>query len=702
MKKLTLGALLLFGIATVLWCKKERSTMIPRDEHGHVHIKTLDDVYAVYPQTIEEIKNRFEEVKKEVPKRVAAIIAVSAEKQNKDNVLYAFDRLTSYAQEHEGAGLIDMLELVRSVYSDQDVVTAAQKTEVATRQFMFKEISANQDLYKALKTYAQGNAKKDSLTKEEQYFLDETLAYYKLMGLDLPEEQRKKVIELTDKEQALSVTFQNNIAQDASTITATKEQLDGIDPEFLASLKKDDQGRYILHMDYPTASMVGSYCKVHDTRRRFAKAFSNRAYPKNMQVLKDLIEVRDQLAKVLGFNSFDEMNLSDQMVKSPARVQEFYGTMKDRLLKKSDEEFKEFVKDLPEGVTLTADGKIKKGDGGYISTHFKKKHYNIDERKIAEYFPMEKTVQGLFDIYQKFFAIKIEEIKNPKAWHPEVRLLKVTDKNGVVRGYIFLDMFPRPKKYNHAACFPCIKSITKDDGTIYPALCSVVCNFTKPTPTKPSLLKFREVQTFFHEFGHAIHGVLSAPKLVTQSGTMVKTDFVELPSQLLENWMEDREVLKNLSSHYQTGQQMSDDLLNGKLKELKFGQGMGYAGQMSLGNVALEFFGPGVNKDPHAIVKRIGEQYSPNSEYDSDGHFECNFGHLGQYKARYYGYLWSRVFADDVFAQIEKEGLLSPKAGKRYLDEILGRGGSKDPNQMLRDYLGREPNANAFLKRIGF
>jgi thimet oligopeptidase len=701
MKKITLSVVLLCGLATLLWCKSEREHTMPRDPLGHIHLKTLDDVYAVYPKTVQEIKDRFEEAKKQANVIVAEIIAVPADKQNKENVLYAFDRLTSYAEEHQGAGLIDTLELVRSVYTDPAVVKAAQETEVATRQFMFKHVSANVELYKALQTYAQGNAKKDNLTQEEQYFLGETLAYCKLMGLDLSEEQRKKVIELTGKEQELSVAYQNNIAQDTSTITATKEQLDGVDLEFIESLKKNEQGEYVLHMDYPTASMIGSYCKAHDTRRRFSRAFSNRAYPENIQVLNELIEVRDQLAKALGFSSFDEMNLFDQMVGSPARVHKFYGTMKDRLLVKADEEFKEFVKDLPEGVTLTADGKIKKGDGGYISTYFKKKYYNVDERKIAEYFPMEKTVKGLLDIYEKFFSIKIEEVKNPKAWHPEVRLLKVTDNNDAVRGYIFLDMFPRPKKYNHAACFPCIKSITKEDGTIYPALSTVVCNFTKSTPTKPSLLKFREVQTFFHEFGHAIHGMLSKPRLVTHSGTMVKTDFVELPSQLLENWMEDKEVLKNLSSHYQTGELMPNDLLDGKLKELKFGLGMGYAGQMFLGNVALEFFGSEKNKDPHAISKRLGEEYSPHSEYDPDGHFECNFGHLAQYKARYYGYLWSRVFADDVFEKIEEEGLLNPKAGKRYLDEILGRGGSKDPNQMLRDYLGREPNADAFLKRIG-
>lgn len=700
MKKITLLAIILLCAAT-FFIKSERNSMLLRDKHGHIYLKTLDDVYGVYPQTINEVQQRIEEAKREIKKRVAEIISVPTEKQNKENILFAFDRITSFGEEKQNAGIIDMLELVHGVHPDSEVVKAAQEGDVAMRKFMFEEVSANKALYQTLKTYAQGNAKKDALTVEEQYLLDETLAYFKLMGLDLPEEERKKVVELKKKEQELSVLFQSNIAQDTSTITATKEELDGVDSEFLEGLEKDKEGKYVLRMDYPTAGMIGSYCNVHATRRRYAKAFSNRAYPKNIKVLNELVVVRDELAKSLGFKSFAALNLSDQMVKNPERVQTFYGTMKERLLKKAEQEFKEFVQDLPQGVTLTDDGKIKKGDGGYIETYFKKKYYNVDERKIAEYFPMEKTVQGLLTIYEKFFNIKIEEIKNPKAWHKEVRLLKVSDDKGNVRGYIFLDMFPRPKKYSHAACFPYVKSITLNDGTIYPALSSVVCNFTKPTATKPSLLKFGEVQTFFHEFGHAIHGMLSAPKLATHSGTMVKMDFVELPSQLLENWMEDRNILKNLSSHYLTGEQLPDELLDAKLKELKFGLGMVYSRQMLLGDFSLELSGPGADKDVHALVKRLGDIYSPFGEYDPDGHWYCSFGHLGQYKARYYGYLWSRVFADDVFAQIEKEGLLNPKAGKRYLDEILGRGGSKDPNEMLRDYLGREPNTEAFFKKIG-
>ncbi len=694
MKKLVLISIcvfLSFGVLFIL--KGEKNHMMPRDAQGYVCVKTLDDVYSVYPKTVDEIKKRSQEVQTEVRKLIDGIVGLPVEKYSKETVLYALDRALSYCGVELG-----ILELVHSAYDDMALRAAAEEQELILKSLILDKVTNNKPLYDVCKAYALSSSK-DKLSSSERLFLDEVLADFKRSGLDLPQEQRDRIVELKKQEQKLSQEFSKNISQDQSTITVTLAQLDGISPEFIQALSKNEAGEYVLRTDYPTADMVLNYCNVEDTRKRFAKAFKNRAYPLNVEVLDKLIAVRNEIAQALGFASYAHLDLDNQMVKSPERALAFQMSMKSGMIEKGKQEFKKLTQDLPEGVSLTQDGKLEGFNSGYVSTYFKKKYYDIDELKISEYFPMEKTIQGLLHIYETFFDLSIDQIVNPKAWHPDVRLLKISDKNGAVRGYVFLDMFPRPNKYGHAAMFPGVVSL-KRDATFYPTVTSVVCNFTKPTATKPSLLKFREVETFFHEFGHAIHGVLGATELFAQSGTHVKTDFVELPSQLLENWIEQPEILKGLSCHYQTGEQMPDELIGKKIKQITFGLGMHYARQITFGMIALDCFGDAKNKNVDAIVQKHSQEMSPYFVYDSETHMACNFGHLAGYGAKYYGYLWSRVFADDVFARIKQEGVLNPEAGARYVAYILGVGGSKNPNDMLRDYLEREPNSDAFMNGL--
>lgn len=694
MRKITLVSIVAL-CALTFFIKSERNIMLPRDTDGHVHIKNLEQVYEVYPSTISDIQKRSKFAQDQSKKMIDSIVAVPHEKQNKQNTIYALDSAWAYFGPELG-----IFELVMYTHPDKAIRDEAAKEDLAIKGFLLEHLSNNIDLYKAFKAYVSGNAKQENLTQEERLELTGMMSDFKRSGLDLPEDERKKIVELQKELQQISQEFSQNINNDTSSIVATKDQIDGVSDDFIGGLKKNDAGEYILLTDYPTADMILNYCKIEDTRKRFSKAFKNKAYPVNVKVFENLRATRHKLAKSLGFESYAHLDLDDQMVKSPERAYKFQLDMKDKILKKSAEEFKEFVKDLPEGVSLNKDNKLEGWNNGYVSTYFKKKHYDIDEQKLAEYFPMEQTIRGLLDIYEKFFDLKIEMIDNVKAWHSDVRLVKISDKSGPVRGYVFLDMYPRPNKYGHAAMFPGVTTVERD-GIIYPTVTSVVCNFTKPTAEKPSLLKYGEVNTFFHEFGHAIHGILGTTKLACQSGTSVKTDFVELPSQLLENWVENKEILKGLTHHYKTGESMPDDLIDKKLAQIKFGQGIHNARQMGLGLVSLDCFGVNQSHTANDIFKEHTKEFAPQIAYDEESHSVCSFGHLCGYGAKYYGYMWSRVFADDVFAQVEKEGLLNPKAGARYVKHILGVGGSRNPDDMLRDYLGREPNSEAFFKKIG-
>jgi thimet oligopeptidase len=277
-----------------------------------------------------------------------------------------------------------------------------------------------------------------------------------------------------------------------------------------------------------------------------------------------------------------------------------------------------------------------------------------------------------------------------------------------------LDLFPRPNKYSHAAHTTIIPATIAPDGTRIPDVSIVIANFSKPTATQPSLLKRSEVQTFFHEFGHALHAVLGATEIASLSGTHTKTDFVELPSQMLEEWLDDKDILKKVSKHYITGQPLPDDIIDTILSLKNLTSGYFVTRQAYLSSIALSYFGSYPNstsfslgtplketKDPHAIMRHLYTTILPHMAFNDNNHFYTSFGHLTGYGAKYYGYLWSKVFALDIFAEIKKNGLLDPVIGQRYIQEVIGKGGAQDPNELLYNFLGRKPNTDAFLTEMG-
>ncbi len=692
MKKLILCALTLILTS----CKSEKHSMEQlRNKFGSITITNAHEACLVYPKTPEEISARALEAENRIKKIIKSIIEVPENLQNKINMIYAFDSLDGATFE------LGVLEFVQHVYPDEAMRTKATEVSIHLRNLYTDLVEMNVDLYKAFKNYQKGNAVSEQLNSEERYFLDELIKDFQRFGLDLSEEKRQEIAELNKKINKIGQDFSCNISEDTTVIYATKEELAGISEDFIATLKTGEDGTYILHMDYPTQDMISNYCTIQETRKRFSKAFKNRAYPKNKEVLNDLIATRHKLAELLGFKSFADLDLDDQMIKNSRHAWDFENDLESRSKIKAFEEFKTFTKDLPNGVSLSTEGKLYPWDSGFVMTHFKKEKYNIDERILAEYFPMQKTLNGLMHIYEQFFSIKIKHVKPTHTWHPDVELLELSDATThQILGYVFLDMYPRPKKYGHAAQFSGVTGHITQDGYRNPAVVAVVCNFTKPTATTPSLLKYTEVNTFFHEFGHALHSILGATRLASQAGTNVKSDFVELPSQMLENWLEDKEILKNLSCHYKTGEPLPDDLLDKKLELLKFGIGMQTIAQILYAMVSLEYFGEKQPQNTTAIWEKYSKRLLPYSVYDNDSHTECSFGHLVGYGAKYYGYMWSDVLGQDVFAEIKKYGLLNPVIGQKYKDCIIGKGGSKDPNELLVDFLGREPNSDAFFKKM--
>lgn len=661
-------------------------------------ITNAQEAIALFPTTPDQIKQNVQQAQENTKRNLGTIIKLNPEERTFANTAKALD-----VSEEAFSIKAGPIQVVQYVHPDQAMRDASKKAIIELQQFAIDNFSNNIELYRAFQEYVQGNAQRESLNDEQQYFIKETMKAFKRAGLDLPEEKRNQVADLKKKIAELALEFDTNINADKSSIIATREELAGLDDDFINTLKHTQDGTYTLFCDYPTLAMVMDHCTVVKTRKNFYRAFVNRAYPKNVAILEKIITLRDQLAKLIGFASYAHFDIDEQMAKSPYRVQQFLDDLVVKAHKKTEKEFNQWRANLPQGVTLTENKKIKPWDLSFIKEQYKQRHLKLDDRKVAEYFPMENTVKELLDIYQQFFSLKFKEVPASGAWHEDVKLIEVRNaSDNVLYGYLFLDLHPRPNKYSHAAHTSIMHGKkNKKEMIVQPTISVVLANFPKSTATKPSLLKHDDVTTFFHEFGHAMHSLLGATELASFAGTQVKADFVEMPSQMLEEWMYEPEILNKVSSHYQTGNPLPEVMIK-RLKQLKtFDSGNFITRQSFLSQAALDFYKEGAHKDTTNIYHDLYRKFNKHVALDPYYHQHASWGHLTGYASKYYGYLWARVFAADLFEQIKKYGLLNPEIGRKYKDTVLAKGGSIEPDKLLRNFLGREPNQEAFMKQMG-
>lgn len=664
------------------------------------HFTSLDGIKTLIKLPAAEFPQLTKRLIEQTQANIDAIIALPDEEKTFDNTLHAISDITSLS---DLAVFAHVCVALKELSPDAAIREAAQQALITLQNFEVDAISKNKELFKAIHTYYEGNAKTETLRPDQRYFLDELYKGYLRSGLELPDERLAQVKQLNKELAKLSLDFNGHIAADTSTIMVPCEGLEGLDDAFITSLKKAADGSYILGVDYPTYFNVMENCTVSETRKKLFLAFQNRAYPHNHATLREIIKKRDQLARSLGYKSYAHLELEDEMVKTPERAYDFLHDLYQQAVKKEQEDWQKLIAEC-ESIEKSEDGKLYPWDVMFVISQYKQKHYDLDDRKIAEYFPVDTTFEGLFSIYESFFNITFTELPASGFWHDEVRLLAVASKDDPehVRGYLLLDLYPRPNKFSHAACFPIIPGQLAEGHKPSTTIAGVVANFPRATADKPALMKLKDVKTFFHEFGHALHHVLGATPIASQAGTNVKRDFVELPSQMLEEWLDNKEMLKMVSKHYKTGEPLPDAMIDTIIELRNFGSGSFVTRQVCLSLLALDCFGPNEEKDPYQLWCTISEKY--NSGYvvfEPDAHFYASFGHLTGYGSKYYGYLWSKVFALDLFSEIKKHGLLNHEIGSKYVQEVLSKGGSQDPNELLHNFLGREPNSNAFFESMG-
>lgn len=692
-----IAAVLIVGVLLVnmSWCEKKK----PVEKEQFVwHISGPQDVLDFMPHSAQEIEARTQEYLADEKKAIDALIAIPTDKRTFANTIQELDRIDSLSNLVTWVHMLCLLEQVSPV---AEIRKAAHEAINTAQEFFVDNISKNRNLYLAIKAYADENAAKEELTEVQRYALDELMKDFKRSGLDLPDDRLAHVRELSKKLSKQLMQFDTNISEDKTSINATREELAGLPDDFIEHLEKNEDGSYKLKMDYPTLFAVMDECEVEDTRKRMQKASQNRAYPINDELLKEIKQTRHELAQALGYASYAHLDLDSQMVMHPSRAYDFLLDLLNRAKEKEEQEIAELTRELPESVTQTEEGKWKNWDFAYLKNVYKKREFNLDEQKIAEYFPMQKTIEGLLDIYRQFMTLDFYEVPIKNTWHEDVRALAVTSPDRkIVHGYIFLDLHPRDNKYNHAAHFGMVPAFVGSNDKTVPAVSTLVTNFPKPRGDKPALLKRDDVRTFFHEFGHALHAMLGRTPLAGMSGTSVKRDFVELPSQMLEEWLWDSDILKRVSSHYKTGEALPDEMIDAILALKNFDSGSWVRRQGFLALYSLGVFDEN-NRDLHDYMLELLSTYRPHFELDRDNHLYASFGHLGGYGSKYYGYLWSKVFALDIFDEIKKHGLLDPVVGQRYVGAVLSKGGSKDPNKLLYDFLGREPRSDAFFEDMG-
>lgn len=687
-------SIMIIFLATLSYCSKT-SNLDKKMVNKAFNTSDIISLFALTPNDIATNTPLYIEEAKHI---IDAIIAIPDDQRTFENTAKAFDDVCALSNLAIAQNIYGNLEILSP---DAAIRDAAHDAYIAIQDFWVDYVSSNKALYNAFMAY-ETRMEYDKLSAQQHYFVATTMDDFKRSGLNLPDEQLAQVNALRKELAALCADFDRNIAQDNRSITVTRQELAGLDDDFVNTLQQHIQDDlYVLGVDYPTYFKVMENCSVANTRKKLYIAFNNRAYPANDQLLTTIIAKRDELAQLLGYLDFAHCDIDDQMAHTPERAQAFINDLAQKAGAKVQAEIATLTQTLPTSVELTQDGKLQPWDLPFLENNYKKTHFNIDEEKIAEYFPMERTVAELLDIYRQFLSIEFEEVPAQGLWHPDVSAVRVVSQNGELLGTLILDLFPRPNKYSHAAHSTVIPACFKLDGTRIPDVSVVMANFTKATATKPSLLKRDEVKTFFHEFGHALHAILGATEIASLSGTHTKRDFVELPSQMLEEWLHDKDILKKVSGHYITGEPLSDDIIDTMLQLKNLMTGYFVTRQACLSTIALSCFGSGKNKKPYTIMKHLSTTMVPFIAFCEDNHFYASFGHLTGYGAKYYGYLWSKVFALDLFATIKQHGLLNPEIGQKYITEVIGKGGAQDPNELLYNFLGREPNAQAFFADMG-
>jgi thimet oligopeptidase len=559
-----------------------------------------------------------------------------------------------------------------------------------------------EDVYRAVKAYADTKPK---LKDEDAKLLYETVRDYRRAGLELPKPQRDEVERMRKDLSRLTTDYESNITKAEKKVKFTKAELEGVPEDFLQQIKTgDDEYTVMANITFHYLAVMDN-AKREDTRKRLITEHDNLARAENIPLLEKILPLRDNVAKKLGYKTWADYVTEVKMVKNAATAIDFLDQLKTGLQPKFDAELAEFRK-IKVRETGDTNAQIQIWDWRYFSNQLKKEKYTVDAEQLRVFFPYQRVLEGMFNIYQSIFGVKFEAVEPPYKWIGDLQLYAVSDsKTDEPLGLFYLDMFPRTGKYNHFAQFGIIEGKLLADGKYQRPTVALICNFPAPVNGKPSLLEHQEVETLFHEFGHAMHSILTRAKYARFSGTSVPRDFVEAPSQMLENWVWDKKVLDSFAADYRDPSKKIPAEILAKLKEARLAtEGTRYRRQLSFGLMDLALHTQIHNDNAKEALplsnKVLSDVFLPMVP---DTAFVAYFGHLMHYDAGYYGYAWADAIAADMATVFEHapNGYFDQSAGRRLRKEVYEVGDSRDVNISIEKFLGRKRSVEPFLERIG-
>ena len=678
----------LFSISAVLFV----ASSCAKDPVGISQQGVNDSVPLNFALTPAQISESCSAGKKAYLGAVDAVAATPLAEVTFGNTLLRFETASA-----EFTNALTPVTFLKYVSTDSKVRTAADDCETMVSQLSV-DLYVREDLFKVLKTLSD---QKGNLNAIDQKLLDETLSGFRRNGLELPADRRAIYVSKKKALVKLEADFSTNLNEYQDTLVVTKAELDGMPESFINSLGKTEDGKYKLSMAYPHYYPVMENAKNVEVRKQFEAKFNKRGGLVNRDLLEKAVSLRHELATMLGFKSHAQFVLEKRMAKSPEQVDKFLKDLIAKLIPVGRSNLAEMLDLKREELKDPTISTINAWDWRYYDVQLKKKKFNIDTQKIKEFFPLATVNAGLFEIYQTLLGVEFKAAPELPRWHESVLPYRVT-KNGKTVAYFYMDLFPRAGKYGHAAAFTLLGGYLQADRNYRAPISSIVANFNAPSDGKPSLLQHSEVETLFHEFGHIMHQVLTTASYQSFSGTAVSRDFVEAPSQMLESWVWETVPLAKVSGHYlNPAEKLPEETVKKLIAAKNLDAGIKYLRQAAFATLDLEYHNSGGNVDTTAVYAKAMRDVMLIPIQDGT-YPQASFGHLmGGYDSAYYGYLWSEVYAADMYTRFAAEGLLNPQTGADYRKWILEPGGTQDAFALLRGFLGRDPNQTAFLQSLG-
>ncbi len=645
--------------------------------------------------------------------------AISQGQEDIEKIKSNFERATfsNVCEALERAG--KNLGRVSSVFFNLHSAESNDELQAIAKEFSpmltayFNDLLLDEELFEKIKKNYESREKLN-LSSEEMTLVEKQYKNFVRNGALLSKDQKKRLREIDKELSSLRLHFGDNVLKESNDFVMLldkEKELEGL-PEgakeaaALAAKERGHAGKWVVTLDYPSYIPFMKYAKNRELREKLFRAFTSKAFRENQfdnqKNVKDIVNLRFERANLLGYRTHANFVLEERMAETPERVEEFLNHFLDKAKPRAVEEMEELKAFATEKEGLSAE-EFMPWDYPFWAEKLRKEKYDLDEEMLKPYFKLDNVIDGIFTVAEKLYGIRFKERRDIPVYHEDVRVFEVVDKKDRHIGVFYGDYFPRSGKRNGAWANTLRDQHFGERKNIRPHVVNI-CNFTKPTESKPSLLTFNEVLTLFHEFGHGLHALLSDCKYESLGGTHVFWDFVELPSQIMENWAFEKECLDLFATHFETGEKIPEELIE-KIKASKnFHEGLQTLRQLSFALLDMSWH----NQDPSGIedVNRFEKEVMKECQLLPvllESNMSCSFGHIfqGGYSAGYYSYKWAEVLDADAFEHFKEKGIFDRLTAENFQENVLSKGGSEHPMELYKRFRGREPDPEALLRRAG-